>query len=57
MNELGQILLQLARNAITARFGLPVKPAVDRPELHKTGATFVTLTQYDELRGDRKSVV
>ena len=51
MNELGQILLQLARNAITARFGLPVNAAVDLPELHKMGATFVTLTQHDELRG------
>lgn len=51
MNELGQALLQLARNAITARFGLPVNAAVDRPELHKMGATFVTLTQHGELRG------
>ena len=51
MNELGQTLLQLARNAIATRFGLPVNAAVDRPELHKTGATFVTLTQHDELRG------
>ena len=51
MHELGQTLLQLARNAITARFGLPVKPAVDLPELHKMGATFVTLTQHDVLRG------
>jgi len=51
MNELGKTLLQLARNAIATRFGLPVNAAVDRPELHKTGATFVTLTQHDELRG------
>ncbi|HSG23563.1 MAG TPA: AmmeMemoRadiSam system protein A [Azonexus sp.] len=51
MNELGTTLLQLARNAIASRFGLPVNPAVDLPELQKMGATFVTLTQNGELRG------
>ena len=52
MPELGASLLTLARNAIAARFGLPPAPvAVDRPELAKMGATFVTLTQRGELRG------
>ena len=52
MAELGTTLLTLARNAITARFGLPPAPvAVDRPELAKMGATFVTLTQRGQLRG------
>ena len=52
MNELGNTLLTLARNAIAARFGNPRAPvAVDLPELHKNGATFVTLTRRGELRG------
>jgi hypothetical protein len=52
MPDLGTTLLTLARNAIAARFGQPAAPvAVDLPELHKTGATFVTLTQQGELRG------
>jgi hypothetical protein len=52
MPELGASLLTLARNAIAARFGLPPVPvAVDRPELAKMGATFVTLTQRGNLRG------
>lgn len=52
MPDLGTTLLTLARNAIAARFGLPTAPvAVDLPELHKTGATFVTLTQRGDLRG------
>lgn len=51
MPELGSILLTLARNAIAARFGLPPKPADDSPALHAPGATFVTLTQHEQLRG------
>ena len=52
MNDLGNTLLTLARNAIATRFGQPPAPvAVDRPELAKMGATFVTLTQRGELRG------
>jgi hypothetical protein len=52
MNDPGNTLLTLARNAIAARFGLPPAPvAVDRPELAKMGATFVTLTQQGQLRG------
>ena len=52
MDELGQALLTLARNAIAARFGLPPENvAVNRQELQKNAATFVTLTQHEALRG------
>lgn len=51
MAELGTTLLQLARNAIASEFGQPVKAPADRPELHQMGATFITLTQNNELRG------
>lgn len=51
MPELGTALLRLARNAISAHFGLATDAAVDCPELHQPGATFVTLTQHGELRG------
>ena len=51
MPELGSTLLALARNAISGRFGLGQIPADDCPELHKHGATFVTLTQRGDLRG------
>ena len=51
MTELGATLLTLARNAIAARFGQEGTAAVDCPELHKMGATFVTLTQHGDLRG------
>lgn len=51
MAELGTTLLQLARDAITAQFGQTATAPVDLPELHKMGASFVTLTQHEELRG------
>ena len=51
MADLGTTLLNLARNAIAAHFGLPGAATVDLPELHENGATFVTLTQRGELRG------
>ena len=51
MPELGATLLILARNAIAARLGQPQTAADDSPELHKHGATFVTLTQHGDLRG------
>ena len=52
MADLGTTLLTLARNAIAAHFGEPQSAvAVDLPELHKNGATFVTLTQRGNLRG------
>ncbi len=51
MPDLGSTLLTLARNALSAHFGLTQNPADDSPELHKPGATFVTLTQHGNLRG------
>jgi len=52
MSELGTCLLMLARQAIAGHFGRATgNPAVDRPELHENGATFVTLTQQGRLRG------
>ena len=51
MAELGTTLLQLARNAIAAKLSQAVIAPVDLPELDKTAATFVTLTQGGELRG------
>ncbi|WP_306603542.1 AmmeMemoRadiSam system protein A [Azonexus sp.] len=51
MDELGNTLLRLARNAIGEKFGLTPKPAVDLPTLHENAATFVTLTQQGALRG------
>lgn len=51
MSELGATLLILARNAISGYFGLGQTAADDFPELHKHGATFVTLTQHGDLRG------
>ncbi|MDE2440186.1 MAG: AmmeMemoRadiSam system protein A, partial [Betaproteobacteria bacterium] len=51
MTDLGRCLLILARNAIASHFGLPASPVGDCPELHEQGATFVTLTQNDQLRG------
>lgn len=51
MPDLGTTLLTMARNAITAHFGLPQSLAADCPELHEIGATFVTLSQHGNLRG------
>ena len=54
MNErdLGMTLLRIARGAIGARLGVPGGTApVDNDALGRPGATFVTLTQDDELRG------
>ena len=47
----GKILLRLAREAIAARFGAPLPPAPDAAWLAEPGATFVTLTQHNDLRG------
>ncbi|HEY3328167.1 MAG TPA: AmmeMemoRadiSam system protein B [Novimethylophilus sp.] len=47
----GEVLLALARNAITQNFGLPVKPVDQADWLNEPGATFVTLMQHGELRG------
>ena len=56
-DTLGTALLHLARSAIAQRFGgpAPVVPAL--PELQHPGATFVTLTQNDLLRGCIGSLV
>ena len=51
MPDLGTTLLTLARNAIAACFGQAGSAAVDLPELHDTGATFVTVSQHGQLRG------
>jgi AmmeMemoRadiSam system protein A len=51
MTDLGSTLLTLARNAIASHFGAAGKAADDDPELQKTGAVFVTLTQHGQLRG------
>ncbi|HRE19022.1 MAG TPA: AmmeMemoRadiSam system protein A, partial [Rhodocyclaceae bacterium] len=52
-NDLGPVLLILARNAIGEHFGLA--PAVTAggsfPELGEPGACFVTLTRHGQLRG------
>ena len=51
MPDLGTTLLTLARNAIAEHVGAPHSPAPEAPELHETGAAFVTLTQHGKLRG------
>ena len=53
-NEQGKILLQIARTAISRALHMPYVPAVvdeNTPWLSQSGATFVTLTQWGELRG------
>ncbi len=47
---LGAVLVTLARDAIGAEFGHPVREA-DHDELDRLGATFVTLKIDDDLRG------
>jgi len=51
MDDLGESLLVIARNAIGASFGLPPRPFAETPELQRPGAVFITLTQQGELRG------
>ncbi|MCL2524742.1 MAG: AmmeMemoRadiSam system protein A [Betaproteobacteria bacterium] len=51
MNELGNSLLRLARNAIGESFGLAPQPVAEHAGWHEPGATFVTLTQRGALRG------
>ena len=54
-NEQGKILLQIARTAISRALHVPGTSAAEVEEnmswLSKPGATFVTLTQWGELRG------
>lgn len=51
--EQGQVLLALARAAITQALGAATRPVDDAvaPWLQEPGASFVTLTQHGELRG------
>jgi len=51
MDELGQVLLQLARRSIGEALGEAGPATPDLPALHEHAATFVTLTQAGELRG------
>ena len=48
---LGLALLSRARNAIAAEFHLPPQAEPDHSALYEPGATFVTLTQHEQLRG------
>ena len=54
-NEQGKILLQIARTAISRALRVSSAPAAEvdenMPWLSEPGATFVTLTQWGELRG------
>ena len=47
----GEILLPIARGAISAALGQPLGAWEEAPWLHEHGASFVTLTQRGELRG------
>ena len=49
--RLGAALLFLARDAIGQRFGATSRRFADLPELHRPGATFVTLMKCGALRG------
>jgi AmmeMemoRadiSam system protein A len=51
IDPLGHILLTLARNAIKKEFGMKTSVVTQHPALTKLAATFVTLTQKDQLRG------
>ena len=50
-NPLGQVLLTIARNAISVRFGRAASAFTPQAALTQPGATFVTLTQNGQLRG------
>jgi AmmeMemoRadiSam system protein A len=50
-DELGGILLKIARGAIAQRLGQPADEAPPHAALDRPGATFVTLTRGGELRG------
>ena len=49
--EQGKILLAIARATISSALGKPMQADESAPWLEAPGATFVTLTQQDELRG------
>lgn len=50
-DPLGLTLLTIARNAISKHFSIAPRPVVPHPELSRSAATFVTLTQDGQLRG------
>ncbi|MDR0379277.1 MAG: AmmeMemoRadiSam system protein B [Candidatus Accumulibacter sp.] len=56
-DPLGQSLLTIARNAIGEKFGLEARAVAPHPDLEKQAATFVTLTQKEQLRGCIGSLV
>jgi AmmeMemoRadiSam system protein A len=49
-DELGRVLIEIARAAIAAELGIGARDP-GRPALHRAGATFVTLFHCGELRG------
>jgi hypothetical protein len=49
--DLGRTLLAIARGAIGAELGLPIRGEHTHEALARPAATFVTLTQYGDLRG------
>jgi AmmeMemoRadiSam system protein A len=51
IDPLGHTLLTIARNAIEKKFGMPAHTVTPHPDLARPAATFVTLTQQDQLRG------
>jgi AmmeMemoRadiSam system protein A len=51
IHEQGTILLSLARAAIAREFGIEHPAETERSWLHEPSACFVTLIQYEELRG------
>lgn len=51
MDKFGTSLLYIARNAIGERFGVPPQLVPENAALRDNGATFVTLTQHEALRG------
>jgi AmmeMemoRadiSam system protein A len=50
-NEAGQVLLQIARAAISRELGVQQEMHEDAQWLHDQGACFVTLRQAEDLRG------
>jgi hypothetical protein len=49
--QLGDVLLARARNAIASELGGAQVKEPEHPALHQPGSTFVTLTRQRELRG------
>lgn len=50
-DDIGEVVLPIARSAIATRLGLPAAAREDAPFLQAHGATFVTLRKQGELRG------